>query len=92
MRAMYNPTRMSVIEKATGKLLDKINSQCPSCNMPGFDITDTKRGLPCSWCGNPTRSIVSVISRCKHCGYEMEKKYPDNKKFEDPMYCDECNP
>ena len=47
MRAMYNPTRMKVIEKATKKITDKINSCCPQCNTPGFGITDAKQGLPC---------------------------------------------
>ena len=33
MRAMYNPTRMKVIEKATHNLLEKIKSTCPSCQI-----------------------------------------------------------
>lgn len=43
MKALYNPTRMTVIEKAIKKLIDKINSCCPQCNIPGFGITDAKR-------------------------------------------------
>jgi hypothetical protein len=42
MRAMYNPSRMTVIQNATKK--EKINSCCPHCNIPGFGITDAKRG------------------------------------------------
>ena len=38
MRAMYNPSRMTVIENATKKLVEKINSYCPQCNTPGFGI------------------------------------------------------
>ena len=48
MRAMYNPIRMQAIERATKKLVDKINSCCPQCNTPGFGVTDGKRRLPCS--------------------------------------------
>jgi hypothetical protein len=41
MRAMYNPSRMTVIQNATKKLVEKINSCC-HCNIPGFGITDAK--------------------------------------------------
>lgn len=43
MRAMYNPSRMTVIENATKKLVAKVNSCCPQCNIPGFGVTDAKK-------------------------------------------------
>lgn len=92
MRAMYNPSRMAVIETAAVKLAEKINSACPRCNTPGFGITDAKPGLPCSWCGAPTRSTLSFIYRCSHCNFVQEAMYPHGKQAEDPMYCDFCNP
>jgi len=92
MRAMYNPTRMKVIEKATKKLTDKINSRCPQCNTPGFGITDRKAGLPCSLCGFKTRSTLSYLYTCQKCAYTKEEMYPNNKTTEDPMYCNMCNP
>lgn len=92
MRAMYNPKRMHVIQKATEKLLHKIKSTCPQCNTPGFDISQIKKGLPCSLCGLPTNSILSYILQCAQCNYIEEKKYPTFKTEEDPMYCDYCNP
>lgn len=92
MRAMYNPSRMQVIEKATKKLVDKINSRCPKCNTPGFGITDRKEGLPCSLCGFKTRSTLSYIYTCKKCSYTKEEMYPNKITEEDPMYCDVCNP
>lgn len=92
MRAMYNPTRMTVIETATKKLIQKIQSVCPECNMPGFGITDSKSGLKCDLCGTPTRSILSYIYQCEHCGFSKEEMYPKKKQTEDPMYCDRCNP
>ncbi|WP_394771881.1 DUF6671 family protein, partial [Mucilaginibacter sp.] len=61
MRAMYNPTRMSVIGRAVQKLVDKINSYCSQCNTPGFGITEAKPGLPCNLCGSITRSTLSYI-------------------------------
>jgi hypothetical protein len=92
MRAMHNPSRMAVIKNATKKLVDKINSCCPQCNTPGFGITNAKKGLACSLCGSPTRSTLSLLYSCKKCHYKREKKYPNQKTTEDPMYCDYCNP
>jgi hypothetical protein len=92
MRAMYNPSRMKVIEKATEKLVDKINTYCPQCNTPGFGITDRKQGLPCSNCGSKTRSTLSYIYTCQKCFYTKEEMHPNNKTEEEPMYCDRCNP
>lgn len=92
MRAMYNPSRMEVIKQATLKLISKLNSSCPNCDLPGFDVVDTRKGLPCSQCGMPTKSTSALIYRCKKCSFEQEKLYPNNKKHEEPMYCDFCNP
>jgi len=92
MRAMYNPTRMSVIEKATQKLVQKIKSTCPQCQIPGFGITEARRGLKCSLCGSPTNSILSYIYACQHCKFTKEDLYPHKKTTEDPRYCDYCNP
>ena len=92
MRAFSNPTRMKVIEKATWKLVEKINSLCPQCSTPGFGITVHREGLPCSWCGSPTRSVLSYIYRCVKCSFVKEEIYPKGNKEEDPMYCDHCNP
>lgn len=92
MRAMYNPTRMSVIETVALKLIKKVQSTCPNCGIPGFDITDTRAGLLCSLCGTPTKSAIAYISICGHCGFTKEDMYPKGKTTEDPMYCDRCNP
>ncbi|SDL85592.1 DUF6671 family protein [Chryseobacterium taihuense] len=92
MRAMYNPTRMRVIEKTAKKLVEKIKNVCPDCQMPGFDITKVVKGLPCGQCGFHTKSTLSYVYSCKKCDFEKEEKYPNQKKHEDPMYCDFCNP
>lgn len=92
MRAMFNPTRMKVIEKAAIKLIEKIKSTCPECYTPGFGIVNSKEGLPCEWCNSPTKSILSHIYQCQKCQFESEKMYPHDKRTEDPMYCDYCNP
>ncbi|WP_019037001.1 DUF6671 family protein [Psychroflexus tropicus] len=92
MRAMYNPTRMQVIEQLTKKLVDQINSKCPECEMPGFTVSEVIKGLKCSLCGQPTNSTLSFIYLCKHCEFKKEQLYPHQKTTEDPMYCDFCNP
>ncbi len=92
MRALYNPTRMGVIEKATQKLVQKIKSVCPDCQTPGFGIVEVKKGLPCSLCAYPTNSTLSYLYICQVCHFTKEAQYPHGKKKEDPTYCDMCNP
>lgn len=92
MRAMHNPTRLKVIEKATKKLAEKINTLCPECHTPGFGISDAKKGLQCELCNFPTKSVLSYIYECRKCSFKKEDKYPNNKFTEDPTYCDFCNP
>lgn len=92
MRACFNPTRVKAIRNATIDLIHKIESECPECSTPGFQIRSTQSGLPCSQCGFPTRSILSVTRACLGCGFEVSESAPSGKKFEDPTYCDYCNP
>lgn len=92
MRAHLNPTRMQVIQKATEKLVAKIKKTCPSCNFPGFDVEEIIKGLPCDNCGLPTKSTLALKYSCKNCDFKQEQKFPNNKKFEEPTFCDYCNP
>jgi hypothetical protein len=92
MRAMFNPSRMAVIENAAKKLAVKVNSCCPQCDIPGFGVTDAKKGLACGLCGSPTNSTLSFIYACQKCGFTKEDMYPHQKTTEDPTYCDYCNP
>jgi len=92
MRAMNNPTRMSVIQELTEKLVEKMRSSCPSCQRPGFSPTDVIRGLVCSCCSLPTKSVKSLIYSCEGCHYTQCVDFPDSKTTEDPMFCDFCNP
>jgi hypothetical protein len=92
MRAMNNPTRMKVIQKATEKLIGKLKSVCPKCETPGFSVTNVQRGLPCELCSMPTQSTKSYVYSCQKCTHEKEELYPSGKETENPMYCDFCNP
>jgi hypothetical protein len=92
MRAHFNPTRMEVIKNTCLKLVEKVKNKCPNCATPGFDIKQINRGLPCNLCNTPTRSTLSVLYICCKCNYNKEVLFPNNKKNEDPMFCDHCNP
>jgi len=92
MRAMCNPSRMRVIEKTTFQLVEKIQSLCPTCAAPGFGCVGATPGLPCEMCNMPTNSVLSLTYSCLKCGETSEKKYPNDKRYEDPTYCNWCNP
>jgi len=92
MRAAHNPMRMAFIEKLSEKLALKALSTCPQCQTPGFSVTESRQGLPCEYCGTPTRSVLSHLMNCSHCGFQKEIPFPNGKQTEDPMYCDLCNP
>ncbi len=92
MRAMHNPTRMTVIDAMTASLIQQINSTCPTCQTPGFSLKEKERGLPCSLCGNPTRTVKADIYACQACAYTEHRPPGHAMEKEDPMYCDFCNP
>lgn len=91
MRAHANPTRMLNIQSAAEDLARKIKQQCPRCATPGFSVVEKKRGLPCEWCGRPTREVGAKVFACGKCGFSREEKASRNKKA--PAGCCEyCNP
>ncbi|CAN1212140.1 DUF6671 domain-containing protein [Tumidithrix helvetica PCC 7403] len=92
MRALYNPTRMLNIEKATRNLIEKMQSLCPQCDAPGYAIAEYKAGLRCRICGIPTKLTRAAIYRCQHCNFSQELLFPDGLKTADPQYCSFCNP
>lgn len=91
MRAMHNPTRMEAIKLATVNLIENIKSVCPNCNTPGFVIDKIIPGLPCELCRFPAKSAKAYVYRCKKCDFSHEK-INEEIRFEDPTYCDFCNP
>lgn len=91
MRAHANPTRMQNIKKATEDLVRIICQQCPVCGTPGFVAVEQRRGLPCEWCGLPTREPAATIYRCPSCAFSKEEREPLDKKASAGR-CDNCNP
>jgi hypothetical protein len=92
MRALFNPTRMKNIEAATRSLVEKLKSKCPSCQTPGFDVTDFISGLPCEWCSRPTQTLLKKFVSCKKCEFKKEVLFPTGKKVESPEFCNHCSP
>lgn len=92
LRAHFYPRRMEHIRLAALELVKTIRSVCPQCHLPGLDVVDVVRGLPCEICHNPTRHVLAYTRECKKCGHRSEEKYPKGERFANPMYCDYCNP
>lgn len=92
MRALYNPTRMKNIEKATLDLIQKIKQVCPKCYCPGFEVTERKQGLPCAWCNFPTTLTLVAVYHCQKCDLTQEVLFPDQVEKADPAQCIYCNP
>ena len=91
LRAHTNPTRMTNILLATQDLSKKINSLCPHCHVPGYWISDIKKGLPCSCCLSPTDLPVAQIWSCQQCHFKEERAVT-NQRMADPSRCSVCNP
>ncbi|BAY46533.1 hypothetical protein SAMD00079811_41450 [Scytonema sp. HK-05] len=92
MRALYNPTRMKNIAKATHDLVRKLNNACPNCSCPGFELVQRKKGLLCAYCNLPTELTLTAIYRCQKCGFSEEVFFPDGLQNADPSQCMYCNP
>ncbi|PZO38527.1 MAG: hypothetical protein DCF19_16400 [Pseudanabaena frigida] len=92
MRALYNPTRMKNIAKATEDLVRKLQQLCPNCNFVNFDIVERLSGLPCELCGLLTQTTRAHLYGCDRCNFQQEILFPDGIQFADPTYCSYCNP
>lgn len=90
MRAHRNARRMRAIKHATLALVRALRSRCPACARPGFVVTERLSGIPCSWCGEPTRMVRAEVSTCIGCGHREER--PTGPATADPGVCDQCNP
>jgi hypothetical protein len=92
MRALCNPTRLTVIAQATEHLLQVIFKTCPACGCPGFRQVQRWPGLPCGQCGTPTLLTRLVRYRCQQCPYQQDCQPVDLPPQADPSYCPYCNP
>lgn len=92
MRAHKNPTRMKAIQHACQDMISALESFCPSCQTPGFVISDVERWIPCERCGNPTELPKYHISVCTKCEYRLREENKKLGKYAQATYCDYCNP
>ncbi|MEY2792170.1 MAG: hypothetical protein RJA76_162 [Bacteroidota bacterium] len=92
MRAMHNPTRMLHIKSLGQQLIKKMKKACPNCGIPGFSVNQLIRGKLCGQCFQPTKGILMEQFCCHSCNYTCTVDVPTENEFEDPMYCDFCNP
>lgn len=91
LRAHQNPLRQKNIASATQDLIKRLTSLCPQCAHPDFSIKGFSGQLDCEWCGQPTTSYRNQIYACDQCQHSIEIMRND-KKLEDPQYCQNCNP
>lgn len=91
VRAFANPTRMELIGEAAKDLLNRLQTDCTACGMPGYGIIEQRRGLPCKRCGRPTDVPIADLMQCVACAHQEEVVRP-GKTSADPQHCSHCNP
>lgn len=92
LRAHMNPSRMEVIQQLAKKLVNRIMTLCPSCQTPGFGVCSVVEGLPCKLCGQATSGIKAYVYLCQKCNYQEQRTNEIESEYQDPMYCNFCNP
>ncbi len=92
MRAHMNPTRMRAISACCELLAHRLATLCPRCGSGGFGLVASIPGLPCEWCGSPTRRARAERHSCVVCSANLERPRADGKSVADPSECDQCNP
>jgi hypothetical protein len=90
MRAHRNPLRMKVLRALSWKLARRLATLCPACQAPGFGHIDSRRGLPCEGCGEPTHWIDFEIDGCVACGHAASRPRKDGRRTASKLSCKGC--
>jgi len=90
MRAHRNPTRMKVLRAAGWQLARRLQCLCPKCRAPGFGRIQSRRGLPCEACGDPTHWIDFEIDGCNACGHAEARPRTDGRRTASKLSCRSC--
>ena len=90
MRAHRNLTRMRVLRAASWKLAKRLERLCPKCHAPGFGHIDSRRGLPCEGCGQPTHWVDFEIDACSACGHAEARPRKDGRRTAPRLSCSSC--
>lgn len=91
LRAHCNPTRQSMIRRATQDLCSRMLSACPACGRPGFALSGHRPGRPCRVCASATREPLAHLWSCTSC-HHTEERRDGLPTLADPARCDRCNP
>lgn len=90
MRAHRNPARMKVLRALGWKLATRLARVCPKCGAPGFGHVDSRRGLPCGGCGQPTHYVHFEIDGCTACGHAVARPRKDGLAAAPALACRPC--
>lgn len=90
MRAHRNPLRMQVLRALGWKLAKRLECLCPKCRAPGFGPIDSRRGLPCEACGEPTHWIDFEVDGCAACGHASARPRKDGRRTAPKLSCKAC--
>lgn len=91
LRAFANPGRMGRIAEAAVDLLQRLQSSCPACGLPGYWVVEREPGLLCAGCLAPTSIYRQEIWGCPACP-QREAVSRQDRKFAEPADCRRCNP
>jgi hypothetical protein len=89
MRAHMNPTRMKAIAQTAQKLHALLNSQCPTCCLPGYGLSKYIPGALCMTCGHASQRPKAEQWQCTKCLFTEEKQLNTHVSA---AHCDFCNP
>lgn len=90
MRAHRNPSRMKILRALSWKLAKRLQRLCPKCGVPGFGHIESRRGLPCEGCGEPTHWIDFEIDGCSVCGHAEARPRKDGRREAPKLSCKAC--
>jgi ribosomal protein L37E len=90
MRAHRNPMRMKVVRALSWKLAKRLQRLCPTCKAPGFGHIESRRGLPCEACGDPTDWIHFEVDGCSACGHAAARPRKDGRRTASRLSCRSC--
>lgn len=92
LRAHFSPLRMRVIRRLGWRMAERLSRLCPACASPGFGRLESRPGLPCTWCAEPTRLPLAEIHGCGACEHSQSVTPSHGLAEADAGYCDHCNP
>lgn len=92
LRAHFSPLRMRVIRRLGWRMRARLACLCAACAAPGFGHLDNRPGLPCAWCGEPTRLPLRELHGCAACDHSETRPPAHGLREAEAAYCDHCNP